>query len=211
MAMEVVWARAFTPVLTTQVYSFALIVFTYLGATFVGSLWYRLDLRSRRSRSLSDLISLSAIAALIPVLVNDPRIIDMVWMGTINMRSAVLTLLSICPFCAALGYLTPALIDKYSGGRPAEAGRAYALNVLGCILGPLFASYILLPWLNEETALAILAAPFFLFYLLLGKRLPLLRRVIYGSAAFAALAAALFFSRSFATSLLNRRKDHRSA
>ena len=38
MAMEVVWTRAFTPVLKTQVYSFALIVFTYLGATFFGSL-----------------------------------------------------------------------------------------------------------------------------------------------------------------------------
>ena len=206
MAMEVVWARAFTPVLRTQVYSFALILFTYLGATFVGSLWYRLDLRKGRSRSLSDLISLSAIAALIPVLVNDPRIIDMVWMGTINMRGAVLTLLSICPFCGALGYLTPALIDKYSGGRPAEAGRAYALNVFGCILGPLFASYILLPWLNQENTLVILAAPFFLFYLLLGKRLPLMRRLIWGAVAFAALAAGLFFSQSFETSLLKEEK-----
>ena len=36
MAMEVVWTRAFAPVLKTQVYSFALIVFTYLGATFFG-------------------------------------------------------------------------------------------------------------------------------------------------------------------------------
>src|ERR1017187_5282585 len=33
MAMEVVWTRAFTPVLKTQVYSFAMIVFAYLGAT----------------------------------------------------------------------------------------------------------------------------------------------------------------------------------
>ena len=38
MAMEVVWTRIFTPVLKTQVYSFALIVFVYLGATLVGSL-----------------------------------------------------------------------------------------------------------------------------------------------------------------------------
>ena len=37
MAMEVVWTRLFTPVLKTQVYSFALVVFAYLGATFVGS------------------------------------------------------------------------------------------------------------------------------------------------------------------------------
>ena len=34
MAMEVVWIRAFGPVLKTQVYSFALVVATYLGAPF---------------------------------------------------------------------------------------------------------------------------------------------------------------------------------
>ena len=45
MAMEVVWTRMFTPVLKTQVYSFALIVFVYLGATLVGSLWYRRHLK----------------------------------------------------------------------------------------------------------------------------------------------------------------------
>ena len=47
MAMEVVWTRAFIPVLKTQVYSFAMIVFTYLGATFVGSWMYRRDLRKK--------------------------------------------------------------------------------------------------------------------------------------------------------------------
>ena len=49
MAMEVVWTRAFTPVLKTQVYSFALIVFTYLGATFLGSWWYRHHLKNNSS------------------------------------------------------------------------------------------------------------------------------------------------------------------
>ena len=49
MAMEVVWTRAFTPVLKTQVYSFASIVFTYLGATFLGSWWYRRDLKKNPS------------------------------------------------------------------------------------------------------------------------------------------------------------------
>jgi spermidine synthase len=43
MAMEVVWTRAFTPILRTQVYSFALIIFAYLGATFLGSLLYRAE------------------------------------------------------------------------------------------------------------------------------------------------------------------------
>ena len=57
--------------------------------------------------------------------------------GSIYAISAIIVLASICPFCAFLGYLTPSLIDEYAAGHPAVAGRAYALNVLGCILGPL--------------------------------------------------------------------------
>ena len=44
---------------------------------------------------------------------------------------------------------TPNLIDSYALGDPAQAGRAYAVNVFGCILGPLVSSYALLPWLGE--------------------------------------------------------------
>jgi hypothetical protein len=42
-----------------------------------------------------------------------------------------------------LGYLTPLLIDRASGGNAAVAGRAYAYNVAGCILGPLAAGFLL--------------------------------------------------------------------
>jgi hypothetical protein len=33
--------------------------------------------------------------------------------------------------------LTPMLVDRWAGGDPDRAGRAYALNVVGCIIGPL--------------------------------------------------------------------------
>ena len=68
-------------------------------------------------------------------------------------RSVIIVLASICPFCAFLGYLTPSLIDEYAAGQPAVAGKAYAVNVLGCILGPLFACYVLLPWMSERSAI----------------------------------------------------------
>ena len=73
MAMEVIWARAFTPIMTTQVYSFALILFAYLGATFLGSLLYRRDLRKGSVRSTASLISLLSIAAFLPIVCNDLR------------------------------------------------------------------------------------------------------------------------------------------
>ena len=58
MAMEVVWTRAFAPVLKTQVYSFAAVLTAYLGATFAGSWLYRRHLRRRTLGSTAQLVSL---------------------------------------------------------------------------------------------------------------------------------------------------------
>ena len=119
MTMEVVWSRAFAVVLKTQVYSFALIVFTYLGATFLGSLAYRRDLHRNRVNSKGGLFSALAITAFLPVLADDPRIVlEQFWISDIDPVSAFILLGSICPFCALLGYLTPRLIDEYSAGQP---------------------------------------------------------------------------------------------
>ncbi len=165
MAMEVVWTRAFAPVLKTEVYSFALIVFFYLGATFLGSLWYRHDLKKKTPKSTPVLMCLLVIVSLLPAVATDPRLVRMDSDYYLHALGSFTVLLSIFPFCAFLGYLTPGLIDEYAAGHPTVAGRAYAINVLGCILGPLFASYILLPRFDEHSALILLALPFFGFFL----------------------------------------------
>jgi predicted membrane-bound spermidine synthase len=70
--------------------------------------------------------------------------------------------------CAALGYLTPKLIDELSEGNPKIAGKAYAANTVGCILGPLLAAYFLLPILGVRFSLIALSLPFiayFVYYL----------------------------------------------
>ena len=89
MAMEVVWTRAFTPVLKTQVYSFALIVFTYLGATFLGSWLYRRHLRHQRLFSTLELMGFLTVAAFLPVLINDPRFVPSHWAGWCYPRGRV--------------------------------------------------------------------------------------------------------------------------
>ena len=172
MAMEVAWTRAFTPVLKTQVYSFALIVFTYLGATFAGSLLYRSHLKNRTPWPVGILMAILIVTVFLPIVIDDPRLVKMVWNLPIDPRSALIVLASICPFCAALGYLTPGLIDDYAGDDPTRAGSAYAINVAGCILGPLVASYILLPQLSEPIVLVLLGLPFFAFYFASWKSLP---------------------------------------
>lgn len=178
MSMEVVWTRAFAVALKTQVYSFAAIVFTYLGATFAGSALYRWDRRRSQVKSKAWLFAMLAVAAFLPIAANDPRMVrELFWIGEIDPRSALILLGSICPFCALLGYLTPSLIDECSTGQPRRAGRVYAINVLGCILGPLASCYLLLPLVSERCALVLLGIPFIVFWLMVQKSQPRAHRI----------------------------------
>jgi len=190
MAMEVVRTRAFTPVLKTQVYSFGLIIFAYLGATFCGSLLYRRGLRTNSVWDVARLMSVAVVATFLPILFNDLRFLGMAAKFSRYLDVAVL-LFSITPLCAVLGYLTPSLIDKDALGDPADAGNAYALNVLGCILGPLFASYLLLPWVGERYGLVLLGLPFLGFYFFTSRSLPSWYRGMSGAMAAIVLAWSL--------------------
>jgi spermidine synthase len=204
MAMEVVWTRAFTPILKTQVYSFAAIVFTYLGATFLGSWFYRRDLQRKERRSLAGILVVLAVAAFLPMVTVDPRFIPAAADLTVGMYqtvrlSAVLMVLGgICPLCATLGYLTPGLIDQYARGQPAAAGKAYSVNVAGCILGPLFASYVLLPYLSERISMVLLGLPLLALCLACGQTLTVREQAISAIVAVGALAWCLFGAGDFA-------------
>ena len=191
LAMEVVWTRAFAPVLGNQVYAFAALLVVYLVGTWSGSWWYRRDLAAARVPSIGLLLVVVAVAALLPIVLNDPRLVE----G--RQAPALLALASIFPLCAALGYLTPRLIDDFSGGDPRVAGRAYALNVLGCILGPLLASYVLLPLVGASLSLALLALPLLAFAFAFRHEIPRGWRWGAGSVSAALLVCALFVNVSY--------------
>jgi spermidine synthase len=188
MGMEVVWTRAFTPVLRTTIYSFAALLTVYLWATWVGSWLYRRALRKGAVIPAGAWVAWLAVSALIPLFVNDPRI------PVPPPARIALLLAGIVPFSAILGYLTPQLIDFHAGGSPGRAGRAYAINTLGCILGPLCAGYLLLPFVGVRLALVALAAPLALAFVGLWTRLGLaLRQRLPAAVALAvALAVACF-------------------
>ena len=156
MGMEVVWVRQFTPYVGTVVYAFALILAVYLVATFVGSRIYRRwSLQQKKEDAV--LWTLLGLFAVLPLLAANPKI---------ALYSVLRLLLGIAPFAGLLGFLTPMLVDRWARGNPASAGKAYAVNVVGCILGPLVAGFLLLPWISERWALLVLALP----WLILGLR-----------------------------------------
>lgn len=152
MGMEVVWTRQFTIFVGTLVYSFATILGVYLAATFLGSVVYRRWMR--RHDTEGDLIWLFVcVAALLPLLSADLRLHLGTWLRVP---------LGLSVFSGLLGFVTPRLVDRYSNGDPDRAGVAYAVNVAGCILGPLVAGFLLLPYMDERYALAILTLPWIL-------------------------------------------------
>ena len=152
MGMEVVWIRQFTFFLGTMVYAFASILGLYLTATIVGSQVYRVWSKKGRDEERLVWACLGA-AGLLPLLTADPRI---------GMPTFLRLIIGIAPFSGILGFLTPMLVDRWSAGDPNRAGKAYAVNVLGCILGPLLSGFILLPWISEHWVLALLSIPWLL-------------------------------------------------
>jgi len=213
MAMEVVWTRMMTPVLRTQVYSFAFIIFAYLGATFVGSLLYRSHLREKSTWSMSFLIALLAGAAFLPVFAVDPALVTAVWnigsgMYYQSWHAKLLILASIGPLCAVLGYLTPSLIDHYSSGNPAQAGKAYGINIVGCVLGPLFASYVLMPCMRERYALIVLALPLVVLFWVCVTNLSRMQQWALVPINIAVLVWALFGAGDYDRLLAQREPDN---
>jgi predicted membrane-bound spermidine synthase len=156
MGMEVVWIRQLTPYLGNVVYAFAGILAVYLLATNVGSLDYRSNARMRGPEESASSWSLLALFSVVPLIAVDP----VLGFGRLHTGGWV-PLSSIVFFCAIVGFLTPLLVDCWSEGDPERAGTAYAVNIAGCILGPLIAGFWLLPWLGERLSVGALALPLF--------------------------------------------------
>jgi spermidine synthase len=149
MAMEVIWVRQYTPFMGTVVYSFASILSVYLLATFVGSLIYR-RWTSLEWRENPAIWSILAAAALLPLVLTNPDI---------QLSRLLRLVLGLAPFTGLLGFVTPMLLDRFSAGNSSKAGIAYAVNIAGCILGPLLAGFMLLPSMAGRWALFALTAP----------------------------------------------------
>jgi spermidine synthase len=199
MGIEVVWIRQYTPYLGTVVYAFAGILALYLLFTYIGSLIYRFWSR-RYSQEPAYVWGLVGLAALFSAVAANPQI---------PLYDLVRPLLGIPIFSAVLGFVTPMLVDRWSGGDPDRAGRAYAVNVIGCIIGPLLTGFVLLPLLSERWVLFLFSAPWLVWPLISGSSAPTpkgtsreSRIPAYGIVALALLA--VFFGRSYEEKFAHR-------
>jgi spermidine synthase len=158
MGMEVVWIRQFTPYLGTMVYAFAVILALYLLSTSIGSQVYRRWSR-QKTREPQALWLALGFCAFLSLAAGDPHFRIFIFLRPV---------IGIVPFSAVLGFITPMLVDRWSQGNPERAGKAYATNVVGCILGPLLSGFLLLPFTSEHSVVCIFAFPWLIF----GMNLP---------------------------------------
>ncbi|HSZ61632.1 MAG TPA: fused MFS/spermidine synthase [Terriglobales bacterium] len=152
MGVEVVWIRLFTVGLGTVVYAFAAILGLYLGATYLGSLLYRRSMYRRKTSAEAPgnlFLASLAFSVVLPLLLSDPRV-HIVY---------TVRVIAIIPFSLAVGFVTPMILDRVSQGDPDRAGRGYAVNIIGCVLGPLVAGFFLLPLMGERLTLLAFAVP----------------------------------------------------
>jgi spermidine synthase len=187
MAMEVVWIREFTIYLGNVVYAFATILALYLLATYLGSSLYRKRVRGGKAADGTAAWIWLGFAALLPLVFADPRIPETHVFGFRALRA----LLGIGPFSALAGFLTPMLVDRWSQGDPDRAGRAYAVNVMGSILGPLVAGFAIIPLAGERWGLCLIALPLFAVGLRSALRMSGKRLVFAGAVSLSLLAAVL--------------------
>ena len=134
------------------------------------------------------------IAGLIPLLTADSRLRMLPWWARVP--------LGIAAFSGLLSFVTPSLVDRFSKGDPNRAGVGYAINVVGCILGPLVAGFVLLPYFDERIVLIVLALPWLLIALSLtffrpesDKRFTV-RKTVAFAAVLMASCALIFMTKS---------------
>jgi len=152
MGAEVVWIRLYTPWLGTVVYAFAAILVLYLLATYTGSWLYRRRGPGRETDRWLWWLGL-AFSAVLPLVSSDPEL---------QLPVLFRVIVGVAPLSCLVGFVTPMLVDHYSWGDPDRAGGAYAINIIGCVLGPLISGFLLLPSFGEKLSLCLFGIPWFL-------------------------------------------------
>ena len=170
LGVEVIWTRLFAQVLQNSVYTYALVLTTFLIALSLGAAVANLLCRVRRvtpETVLAVLLVLSAIAAATSPwlfhLVTDGLAYvgsDLGWNSYILAVGGVALIVMLIPG-TALGAVLPFLLRTLQADEraPGEAmGRLIAANTSGAILGSLAAGFVLLPLVGAGRGLLLLAA-----------------------------------------------------
>jgi spermidine synthase len=168
LALEVLWTRMFAQVLHNSVYTFAIILITFLAALALGSLVAHRLIEARRdpTDALTRLLTAGAILVAISPWLFFALTGGLQYLadhaGWVAYQATVFALAGvvILPATLLLGTVFPFLM-KLGEGHSRSAGRTLgqlvALNTIGGILGSLLAGFGLLTWLGLWSSLRLVA------------------------------------------------------
>jgi spermidine synthase len=211
LALEVIWFRVLVLFLPATTYAFTTMLATVLGGITIGSLIATPMLRRERDwpRTLA-WISLATALAVLASLIVLAATYEAGWRTSGTVQASIVAIL---PSAILMGLAFPVAMRIWVGpGDPSDPvlarrfSAAYAVNMLGAILGATIGGFVLLPLLGSRLSLALGAAT----YLLAGLALVLtaarhprpLAAAVASTAVFAWLAGTL--PDPFATALTRR-------
>jgi len=177
LCLEVVWFRFLRLYVPSSVTAFAVMLAVVLAGIGLGGLVSgALHRRSiRPNHLLSVLLLLAAIATLLSYLFFPPALVQM-RTGTFDLSRRAITLSSIAlMFPAALlsGILFPSIVANVQasvGDRMNSTGITTLFNTAGAAVGPLVASFVLLPGIGYQWSLILCAAGYALLGILVSDR-----------------------------------------
>jgi spermidine synthase len=179
LALEVIWFRFLRLYVASSPTAFAIMLTMVLAGIGVGGLVAGVVYRSSRRSNQTLLILLLAAAILVLLsyllfpgefIRAATSIFDLRWW-----QIAVLCLALMFPVALVSGILFPVIaaeVQARVGDRMNSTGVATLLNTAGAAIGPLVASFVLLPTLGYQTSLICCAAGYALLSLLVTERAP---------------------------------------
>jgi len=164
LVLEITWTRVFSLVFGSSVYSFALVLASYLLALALGSLFWGGRLadgpRPWRAFALLQIAAAAGAAVGLWALPNLPRLFLTVLFenrqnltGLYLLQTGLASIVTFLP-CLAFGALFPVgtRLVAASGMEGARAtGLSYAINTAGTLTGSLLAGFVLLPTVGIRT------------------------------------------------------------
>lgn len=172
LALQVLWLRAFKVYFTNTSYTFALVASLAILGVFAGSaLFARRGPHLRDAlRGLASVLVALALTALVGLVlvVRLPHLV-MLPLGDalaaplmrVLALPALTALLIVLPPAVCTGYAFPLACRMVAATRSAlgrDVGLTLLANTAGAVLGPVLATFVLIPWLGAATSIALVAA-----------------------------------------------------
>lgn len=172
LALEVLWTRMFSQTLQNSVYSYAIILVTFLIALAIGS-WIASALARKFSAQSASrvlvwlLLSAGLFTLLSPTIFHQFASDKGGYLGDTENWSEYLRLMflsagiTVFPATIALGTVFPfllKLLEKQGRGDPGQiVGRLAAINTAGAVLGSVAAGFAMLDWFGLWSSIRLLA------------------------------------------------------